>query len=144
MLDMEASAPIVEDVKNKNMNEKLQNQLSSLLEWAERATTTGVNFVVEQTPLYVTELLNYNFWVSVIIFGCFSFLFITCLVCLASHVIYKNKKKNWTDEDALLIAPLSFVIFLFIWGMAANAEWLKIWLAPRVYIIDYLRSELNK
>jgi hypothetical protein len=47
---------------------------------------------------------------------------------------------------------VSIVVFMMIpllvgvggIGMSENMDWVKIKLAPRVYVVDYLRTELKK
>jgi hypothetical protein len=124
------------------MNEKLQNQLTKMLEWAERATSTGVEFVVEQTPLYIQELLVYNFWISLIYF------LIGILILVGSMILFikaiSAMKKNDFWECSPFLTCFLLPIGMGVGLMKENTDWLKIKLAPRVYIIDYLRTELKK
>jgi Zn-dependent protease with chaperone function len=126
------------------MNEKLQTKLSSLLEWVESATTTGVNFVAEQTPLYITELLTYNFWISLIWFSIFIILLLCSVGALIYTVKYFNKHNFWHEEISPFIMFYIFPILICVWGAVEHTDWIKIKLAPRVYIVDYLRTELKK
>jgi len=145
-------------MKDKNMNEKLQNQLSSLLEWAERATTTGVEFVAEQTPLYIQELLIYNFWISLFSFM-LGVIFIIIGINRAYSVVWgKLSKEPWEKSAGAYYSTITpygiqaiVSIILAIVGLIAgsiisahNLEFVKVVTAPRVFVVDYLRTELNK
>ena len=125
------------------MNEKFQNQLTSLLEWAESATKTGTNFVVEQTPLYISELLAYNFWLSLTYFVMSVLLLVISLTATYKFIKYALKQKSWESLMPFVMLFL-FPIAIAISGMKINQEWIKIYLAPRLFVVDYLREELNK
>ena len=115
-----------------------------MLEWAERATSTGVEFVAEQTPLYIQELLVYNFWISLICFLAFFIpLLLSIFLCWKVYRWLGEEKGRWDNEGACIFFFI-FPFALFTWGALENADWLKIKLAPRVYIVDYLRTELKK
>jgi hypothetical protein len=124
------------------MNEQLQKQLTNLLTWAEQATSTTANFVAEQTPLYITELLQYNFWMSLIYFSLFLSLILGSIVLISIFVKWMSKEDDWELSPTLMFFLIPVVIGCF--GASQNMDWLKIKLAPRVYIVDYLRSEIKK
>lgn len=44
------------------MNEELKAKLLQYLEYIEQGVHKGADFVAEQTPLYVQELLAWHFW----------------------------------------------------------------------------------
>lgn len=123
------------------MNDKLETQLSNLLTWAEQATSTTATFVAEQTPLYITELLVYNFWLSLICFISFALLLLISII--APVLIVKCAKVNYFYEISPTILLFIIPIFIGLIGVSENMDWLKIKLAPRVYIVDYLRDEIK-
>jgi hypothetical protein len=126
------------------MNDQLQTKLTSILDWVETATTNGANFVAEQTPLYITELLTYNFWMSLISFSMFTTVILCSVVALIYTIKYFNKNNVWYEEFSPAIMFFILPLFFGGWGMKENTDWIKIKLAPRVYIVDYLRTELKK
>jgi hypothetical protein len=125
------------------MNEKIQNQLTSLLEWAESATKTGANFVAEQTPLYISELLAYNFWLSLSYFVISVLLIVISCVGIYKFLIYSIKQKDLENNMPFVMLFL-IPVAIAVEGMRVNQEWIKIYLAPRLFVVDYLREELNK
>ena len=140
------------------MNEQLQNQLTKMLEWAERATSTGVEFVAEQTPLYIQELLVYNFWISLIWFV-IGIIFLLIGINRTYSVVWgKLSKEKWEVQNGIYISTLTssgiqalISIILAVVGLivgpiisANNLEFVKVATAPRVFVVDYLRTELKK
>lgn len=140
------------------MNEKLQSQLTRLLEWAERATTTTANWTAEQIPLYIQELLVYNFWVSLIWF-ILGVLFVGFSANRVYSVVWgKLSKDKWEEEKSVWsssmtssgvqgIVSICCAVVFGLWGSGLiihNADWIKISTAPRVFIVEYLRAELKK
>lgn len=123
------------------MKKEVEEKLVDMLNWAEGALKTGSDFVVEQTPLYIQELLIYNFWASLTWFVISFICFIITIYATYRLVSYFVKNDN---GDALPFTMfLVFPIFFSIMGMEKNTDWFKIKVAPRVYIVDYLRTELK-
>ena len=122
------------------MKKEVEEKLVDMLNWAEGALKTGSDFVVEQTPLYIQELLIYNFWASLTWFVISFICFIITIYATYRLVSYFVK----TDKDALPFTMfLVLPILLSIMAMEKNTDWFKIKVAPRVYIVDYLRTELK-
>lgn len=129
-----------------------------MLEWAERATSTGVEFVAEQTPLYIQELLVYNFWISLIWFVV-GVVFILIGINRAYSVVWgKLSKETWEKSKGFYSSTMTpsgvqgvVSIVLAVVGLiggpiisAHNLEFVKVATAPRVFVVDYLRTELQK
>jgi hypothetical protein len=123
------------------MKKEVEEKLVDMLNWAEGALKTGSDFVVEQTPLYIQELLIYNFWASLTWFVISFICFIITIYATYRLVSYFVKNDN---GDALPFTMfLVFPILFSVMGMEKNTDWFKIKVAPRVYIVDYLRTELK-
>lgn len=128
----------------EELNERLLAGLDKVTEWAEK---TG-DFVVDQAPLVVQEILRYNFALSLITQ-------VFCLLALTAIgvVFYKLLKcvPAWLDDEhtglpkmfisgmLALISGLGFIPALVI-TFLKNGDWLQIWLAPRLYIIEYVSA----
>jgi len=122
------------------MKPDVEEKLVDMLNWVEGALKTGSDFMVEQTPLYIQELLAYNFWISLVWFILSLVVFIGCI-----FGGYRCKKcKNPDEELFFVIMILSVPLFISTFGMYENTDWFKIKVAPRVYVVDYLRTELKK
>jgi len=129
------------------------NELNTrLLEYLPDPNTVkgGIGSVVEglqsEAPLLVKEIL---LWV-----GCMSCLkFLTFLILLflcrkvftnlwKAAVILEAKDEYW---KGLRLANLFFLIpsALFFWGMWYQLAWLKILIAPRLFLLEYISNLLH-
>lgn len=137
------------------MNEELQKALSELLGKANSGIDAASGFLSAELPEVIQQLLMWHGVFNFILF-LVGFVFLVCLsktinkcLCFTS----KAKKdyedgKDWTrfskgsdttssiyDEIGLVyfIVPVQLVIGL----CTINLEWLQIWLAPKVWLIEY-------
>jgi hypothetical protein len=125
------------------MQPELQNKLTSILNWVEETAKQAEGFVVEQTPLYIQELLAWNFWNSLIVFSIGVALLIILAICLKK--IFNSNLDFWDNhpEKALPLAIIA-VISLFVGPplTISNLEWIQITVAPRVWLVEYVASKL--
>ena len=108
-------------------------------------------FGKEQIPDYIEQVLTYNFWEGIF--------FIVVPVLIFLFFIKKSKKLNYKDaeydccgtpnnkESASIVATWIFVAITGIWSLVAllslSSDVLKIKVAPKVYIVDYLRDSIK-
>ena len=137
------------------MNEQLQQAVASLITASLAAFDTGVNFLSEQIPDVVQQLL---LWKAIESFAHFFFFGICVLLVVAWWI---NKQiKFWStpipdhynrtvprisgDSGPLVMCNL-FLIFPIWIGIAnvANWTWIQIWLAPKVFLIEYSKVLLK-
>lgn len=146
------------------MNEQANKVLAELLKKASDGIDAAVSFSQAQIPDVVHQLLLWNFTRSIV-------LSILCLISIpftawflkkqftrkkiGEFVKYGEKKERyqWTlvfdsEGDA---SPAMFVLALFVLLYASfvgsvllNMTWLKIWLAPKLYLIEYAASLVGK
>ena len=127
----------------ENNTELLNEKLTELLIWIEEGVKTSKDFVAEQAPLYIQELLAWNFWIS-LIYWCISL----ALLYLPIYTIIRllRGKFTWKDEDCTKEPILIFggLIFLFIGAPTFfnNLDWFQITVAPRVWLVEYLQKML--
>jgi heme/copper-type cytochrome/quinol oxidase subunit 2 len=106
------------------------------------------DFIIEQTPLVIQELLTWNFALS-LIWHCIGWLLIFMFAITFKSVwTFRSKLEKQTSEKGvptlltvliqslLLVVPALFFIF-------SNLVWLQILIAPRVYLLEYA-SQLTK
>ncbi len=126
------------------MQPELQNKLTSILNWVEETAKQAGDFVVEQTPLYIQELLAWNFWYSLI-------WFILGVVYLGVGLfsIVKLIKNGKEILDSLEFSPNVLWVLPSVFGIGCgmctifgNLEWLQITVAPRVWLVEYVASKL--
>jgi hypothetical protein len=123
------------------MKEETEEKLLGMLEWVEGVTKSGGEFLSEQTPLYIQELLHYHFWTSAVIWG---FAGLT-LIPIIFGVMKVKKMFDDNEEDYRVIWFLVFIVYLITTPptLYHNSDWIKIKLAPRVYVVDYVTEKLK-
>jgi hypothetical protein len=120
------------------MNEELQQALVQVINSAVNAK----EFIVQQTPEVIQQLL---LWHGV---GGFLLFIAGVFWCVATVIVAKFSIKTLTSKlpDSAEYFEYVFVYFLVCAGGVAialpglcllNFEWLKVWLAPKVWLIEY-------
>lgn len=133
------------------MKEELENALLKSLETVQEWAGKTMDFAAEQTPLVIQEVLNYNFVLAMTLFIVGILGLIVKPVVLFKFILPKFRKSiEEAGDRSQCSMGLEFgrgaIIFIFIMACipfftmtVKNFEiWLKIYLAPRVYIIEYL------
>lgn len=123
------------------MNEQLQHSLTEILEKVTTGAKTASNFLIEETPEVVRELL---LW-----YGVKSFIyFVLALSILLIWFLYEKWLLGWCKSNLGTCGEPWFFIYI-IAGSAPrgvmlitfliifNIEWLQIWLAPKIWLIEY-------
>ena len=134
------------------MNEQLQQAISQLITMSLVAIDKGATFLSGQIPDVIQQLLLWKAWESFLHF------FIVGVV-LSIVIVYANIKQfnYWMQETtdklgykqtrinehygALSMFNIVQLIWVFILPQAiCNLTWLKIWIAPKVYLIEYAKE----
>lgn len=125
------------------MNDQANKILIELLQKASDGIDSAVSFSQAQIPDVVHQLLVWN-TVSSILFQ----LFILSAIGGYIFAVYKSIKLSndrYISDGAIVAAVSAFsvggVIVIGL-GVAffAYFDWLKIWLAPKLYLIEYAAS----
>ena len=114
------------------MNEQLQQRANEiLLSILNKATDIG-SAALDEIPLVVQELLHWKFAESVVHN-------LAALLCfIITTALFRHGYKNQWDEPHHVLIPLvSTVTLAPIIGFNANMDFLQIWIAPRVYLLEY-------
>lgn len=138
------------------MDERANKILVQLLQKASDGIDSAVAFSQAQIPDVVHQLLVWNFVSSALamIVG----LVISCGATLIARSILvrygkaKVKDETWViDQSFECIKSMSFPAFMVLVFCAGafiisvlvvinNMDWLKIWLAPKLYLLEYAAS----
>lgn len=117
------------------MNEELQNALTRIINETIEATGDATVFVLEQAPDVIQQLLHYSFIVSLAVFAGTTLAFLGW-----TYLCILGIKSTWKDSDNS-VAIFSLVGLFIGIGMyisiGFNLDWLQIWIAPKVYLIEY-------
>lgn len=126
-------------------NEILTQRLDSILSLLESSAKTAGNFAAEQAPEVIQQLLQWKFTISLIIFCVGIFLIIASLV--ATYKIffyYKEKNKGSYDEGAEFFSlSILFGVLVGAILLSNSIDWLQIWIAPKLYLLEYASSLLK-
>lgn len=118
-------------------NELMVKAEQVLINMIDKAAEIG-SAAVDEIPLVVQELIMYNFVVELTVF-LLTVITITTVVLL--NVKYFNRVKEESFDAAGGMVTMSFIICFVLFLVAiCHMDWLKIWLAPRVYLLEYAAS----
>lgn len=137
------------------MNEQLQQAISQLITMSLVAIDKGATFLSGQIPDVIQQLLLWKAWESFLHFFIFG-------IVLSIVIVYANIKQfnYWMQETtnsyghkqrrihedygALVMFNILQFLWVFILPQAIyNLTWFQIWLAPKVYLIEYAKEFLK-
>jgi hypothetical protein len=126
----------------------VQEKITSYLDGLESRLGKAEELVISEVPQFVSELLAYYWWGNLIC--CFLALLGLLVLAVAVYYFLKHYKKMMPEsqqgEFAFLVISLSLVLAAGCIGLLTLSitKMVKISVAPRVYVVDYLRSEVGK
>ena len=135
------------------MNEQLQLAVSTLIQTSLNAIDKGTTFLSNQIPEVIQQLL---LWKAIASFIEFSFgIFI--IGGIFAWLIYQYKywtttiETKWEttkqrilgDTGPFVLLNLVCVIPLLYGSSCINLIWLQIWIAPKLYLIEYAKDFLK-
>ncbi len=113
-------------------------------------TQQGKDFVVEQAPLVVQELVTWQrAWLTLLA------VLLVLLTAVVIALFVKGFRWSWRNWDRIARegdapGPIigGAILFLVIAGMTVGSvasvnDALKVWLAPRLYVIEYIGHVLS-
>jgi len=127
------------------MNEKLQEQLTTILKSATETAKQAGAFLSDDVPDVVNQLLLWHGVESFIYFTLGILLFILGVV----YIIFltRNARKNGIEIFSYYEPYWCLYLLTVIpWTISLSLlefKWLKIWLAPKLYLIEYTATLLK-
>lgn len=125
----------------------LENALISSIEGIKKTGTELVDALYQQAPEVIEQLLLWHGVESFILF------LASLLILSVPFIFYKlavaaYKKFNvqeMHDEafywvPTIIIGFMSILVSILLFTELMNLKWLKIWLAPKVYLLEYLAT----
>ena len=100
-------------------------------------------FVIEQTPMVVQELLVYNFWVSLLACLVLPMMALAWWTLSKASGFYRVQESFGNIRVGQWITLTISVVLLVIFTplvVVNNLDWLQIWLAPKLYLLEYARG----
>lgn len=122
------------------MDEKLQSALAELI----NLTIQGKDFVIDQAPDVINQLLAWEFTISLIgfVFGVVTTIGSLVLIkvaiksCKEGGLLYDN---NMEGASCLTVIP----VFIGIMLISFNLTWVQILIAPKVFLLEYASQIIN-
>jgi hypothetical protein len=120
------------------MNEQLQAALTEVLKATTNTAGQAKDFLLGQLPDVVQQLLHYNFVWSLIWWGFGALLLLGGLAWGLGFLRAAVKHDDGDYASVALVGVAPIVVgFIFL---LENFDWLKIWLAPKLYLLDYVKT----
>lgn len=124
------------------MNEQANKILADLLQRASNGVDAAVSFSQAQIPDVIHQLLAWNFALSIISSLAGIFLFVPAQY-LALRV-FKYCRNEWSGHYLFDHPEVIFLFLVWLFTLAPlgwlDLAWLKIWVAPKLYLIEYAAS----
>ncbi len=127
------------------MNEELQKALVELLNKTLSGIDSAGEFMAAQIPDVVQQLLMWHSVYSLIVSSmCLALLFFA--IKLDIRLFYITKGRD--DEDFLVIgyfligSIVRAILYAFLLS-GISLDWLQIWLAPKVWLLEYASKLTN-
>ena len=127
------------------MKQEIQNELLEQVGEVAEMTKEGLMVVVEvlqeQCPILVEEILRwffiYNLLIFIVGFGVVLYLLRKLPKWIPTMVTAWEDNSTMSKEDFLWI-PMIVLSLIGIPLMCTHWEWLQIWVAPRLFLLEYI------
>jgi len=133
------------DQPTPTIQNTLEQALIKSIDGIQKTGTELVEALYQQAPEVVEQLLMWHSIEALI--QCIVSVLALALPFIhykvANHIYQKFGVKEWNDESGFWIQTIFsgavFIVFsITIFFEYINIKWLKIWLAPKVYLLEYL------
>lgn len=125
------------------MNEETQTALAKLLQQITNGIDTAAAFSAEQLPVVIQELLTWNL-VSSLMIQIVSLIYMVLFVVYVPKLVsYGCSHKCPTSNEPFVFIGTAVAVVMVIVAMVQffhNFDWIKIWVAPKLYLLDYATS----
>lgn len=125
------------------MNDQAQQVLADMMQRALDGVDAAVDFSQAQIPDVVEQLLMWHMVESLALF------FFGILLAFSIAIFVRKAVKNWNSivrndlEPPIIIFGTVYCIGAAIFSgllTIGNLTWLKIWIAPKLYLLEYAAS----
>ena len=126
------------------MKEQLETALANLINTTLSGAETTKDFLVAQTPEVIQQLLMWHGVKSLLIMIIPSLMFVVFFIC--AYCVSEKGILNF-NESAPNRHGVFFIVFCFCTLVSLivstfyfNLTWLQIWIAPKVWLLEYASS----
>jgi hypothetical protein len=126
---------------------ELDKQLAEIAKASKEGGLKAAEFVQQQAPDLVHQLLAWHFILSLLSF-CAGISLLVLVVCLwranrAKLAKWRNAKYGPDGEYILSCVGAAFGIVAGVIIVSSNLGWIEIWVAPKLYLVEYLAGLLK-
>ena len=127
------------------MNEQLQKVLADIITRVTSGADAAIQFGKEQIPEVLKQLLIWNFTFSFLIWFSATAIIVGYIIWMLTKFKwwFKNQRTTTSEQDAAVTAISviwGIITFIMIFVFWCNLDWLKIWVAPKLYLLEYAAS----
>ncbi|KKL92957.1 hypothetical protein LCGC14_1879500 [marine sediment metagenome] len=127
------------------MKEELLNQIKPILEMTKNGIIKAAEVIQQQAPEVVAEIYRWEFFKSLFGFIVGMLLLVLAIYGPCRFYRFLKNEDSVTDGDTIGISlmVLSFSLIVPVVVLGCNLTWIKIYIAPKLFLISYL-SDLIK
>ncbi len=124
------------------MNEQLQASLAELINKSISGTNKAQEFLLSEIPDSIQQLLMWHGIYNFVLFIISISIFIS-IPFFIKGIINKVLKIDFNSDEMdiniifLILYTALIIIFIPIGSVIFNLQWLKIWIAPKIWLIEY-------
>lgn len=122
----------------------MDQELASALVEVINMAVSAKDFVVSETPDVLKQLLAWKFWENFAYFWAAVLLIIFTAWAVPKTIkicIEDEDKKDFIDRYSPIVGVNMFWVLMIIpIGCLMNITWLQIWIAPKIFLIEYAAS----
>ncbi|EFR8087461.1 hypothetical protein H0088_004104 [Salmonella enterica] len=127
------------------MNDQLQKVLADIITRVTSGADAAIQFGKEQIPEVLKQLLIWNFTFSFLIWFSATAIIVGYVIWMLTKFRwwFKNQRSTTSEQDAAVTVVtviwgiITFIMMFVFW---CNLDWLKIWVAPKLYLLEYAAS----
>jgi hypothetical protein len=119
------------------MNDEFQKKI---IEWVQNITS----FAADKIPEFAQEILNYKF--AEHIFGSIICILAFSLLLKISNIAYKKHEPNSYSDGPIALCIVTAILSIIPFGIfiVEFNNVLKVWLAPKLYLLEMFLHKGNK
>ncbi len=134
------------------MDEEIKAQIIPIIEGTKEGLAKAVDFLCEQSPILVKEILWWHGIRSAMWFAVLLAAFLVGIYYSRKFLLWVAavdcKKECPTTKGCLFCPSLCFLFHVVIYGGGAtilftNLTWLKILVAPRLFLLEFLKDAIT-
>jgi hypothetical protein len=130
------------------MNDELQNEVVKLISGILETTSKAGDFLASEMPEYLSQLILWYGFYNLILFIVGLLLLVTFIVIDFKYGKYMYRSDECTGDDfwlgyVCLGSVLRTVIYVPISITLLNLTWLQIYIAPKVWLVEYVATISN-